>query len=137
MARRARAEEARNPRYRWLGDLPRRRALSLIRRCRLLVLSSRSEGGAQVIGEAVVLGVPVLASRVAGSVGLLGRSYPGWFRVGDTAGLARLLRRAETDPAFLARLRRACARRAPQFSPARERNAWRAILAEGVGPRRG
>ena len=38
-------------------------------------------------------------------VGLLGRNYSGYFPVGDTAVLARLLNRVETNPDFLARLR--------------------------------
>jgi putative glycosyltransferase (TIGR04348 family) len=136
-ARRAQAESARNPRWTWLGDLPRGRALRLLSRCRLLVLSSKSEGGSQAIGEAVAAGVPVIASRIEGSVGLLGASYPGWFLVGDAAGLAQLLGRAERDPQFLASLRAACARVAPRFRPARERAAWRSIVAEAARLHRG
>ena len=134
MARRARAEEARNPRYRWLGDLPRPRALRLLARSRLLVLSSRQEGGANVIGEAAVLGVPILSTRIPGSVGLLGERYPGYFVVGDTRGLAALVSRAEDDSAFRARLRRACKERARLFAPASEKAAWRRLLRELVGP---
>jgi putative glycosyltransferase (TIGR04348 family) len=133
-AARARAEERRTPRYRWLGEVPRARALALLARSRALVLTSRLEGGANAVSEAIVAGVPVLSTRIAGSTGLLGRDYPGLFPVGDAAALARLLRRVEEDPRFLARLRRACARRAPLFSPARERAAWRRLLA---GLRRG
>jgi glycosyltransferase involved in cell wall biosynthesis len=95
-----------------------------------MVLSSISEGGANVISEAVVAGVPVLASRVDGNVGLLGADYSGYFRLGDTRALARLLRRIETDRVFVARLLRAIARRAPLFEPEREIAAWRLLLAE-------
>ena len=137
MRRRAHEEGRANARWRWLGDLPHAEALRVLRSCRLLVLSSRSEGGAQAIAEAVAAGVPVLASRVDGNVGLLGPRYPGLFRVGDTAGLAHMLLRAERDPAFLARLRKAGARLAPRFAPARERAAWRRLLAEVARPRRG
>jgi putative glycosyltransferase (TIGR04348 family) len=135
MARRARAEEARNPRWRWRGDLPRTAALRLLSGSRLAVLSSRSEGGANVIGEALVHGVPLLASRIPGSVGLLGARWPGWFPAGDTAALAARMRRAETDPRFLARLSRAGRRLAPRFSPARERRAWRDLLRRLVPER--
>ena len=88
----ARAEMKVNPRYVWRGDRPRAEVRRLLGRARAMVLSSLSEGGANVISEAVAAGVPVLASRIDGSVGLLGRDYPGYFPVGDTAALARLLR---------------------------------------------
>ena len=67
-----------------------------------MVLSSRSEGGANVISEAIVAGVPILASRMDGNVGLLGADYPGYFPVGDTQALARLLWRIEADAPFVA-----------------------------------
>ena len=90
-----------------------------------------------MISEAVVAGVPVLASRIDGSVGLLGRDYPGYFPVGDTAALARLLARIEAEPRFLARLRAAVARRRDLFSPERELAAWKALLDELRFPNRG
>jgi glycosyltransferase involved in cell wall biosynthesis len=121
---------AENPRYRWLGELPRWRARRLIAGSLLMVLSSRMEGGANVLGEAAVAGVPVLSTRIPGSVGLLGADYPGYFPVGDAAALAALLRRAETDPAYLAALERGVRRAAPLFAPRSEQAAWRALLAE-------
>ena len=126
----------RNPRYVWRGDRPRAEVRRLLGRARAMVLSSLSEGGANVISEAVAAGVPVLASRIDGSVGLLGRDYPGYFPVGDTAALARLLHRIETSPEFLVRLRRAIARRAQLFRPAREKAAWRKLIAEILPSRR-
>ncbi|MBI4183648.1 MAG: TIGR04348 family glycosyltransferase [Proteobacteria bacterium] len=125
----ARAEMAVNPRYRWKGEVPGFAVRQVLARARLMVLSSLMEGGANVISEAVVAGVPVLASRIDGSVGLLGADYPGFFPVGDTAALRTLLLRAEREPAFLARLRRAAAARRPLFGPARERRAWRDLIA--------
>jgi len=95
---------------------------------RLMVLSSKMEGGANVISEAVVAGVPVIASRIPGSVGLLGTDYPGYYPVGDASALARVLRRAEVDAGFLASLARACKARAPLFTPKREVAAWRRLL---------
>ncbi len=95
-----------------------------------MVISSRMEGGANVVGEAVVAGVPILASRIPGNVGLLGRSYPGYFELGQTRELTRLLLRAETEPDFLARLRNHIRRRQPLFAPAREKRAWRSLLRE-------
>ncbi len=128
--RRARAEEKANPRYRWLGSRPRWQALRILARCRLMVLTSKSEGGANVVSEAIVSSVPVISSRIAGSLGLLGERYPGYFPVGDTAALAALLERAETDAAFYAKLSKRCDRLAPLFDPARERHSWRELLAE-------
>jgi putative glycosyltransferase (TIGR04348 family) len=129
-AARARAEMRANPRYLWRGDRPRGEVRRLLGRARAMVLSSLSEGGANVISEAAAAGVPVLASRIDGSVGLLGRDYPGYFPTGDTAALARLLRRIEISPEFHRRLRRAIARRAHLFRPAREKAAWRKLIGE-------
>jgi putative glycosyltransferase (TIGR04348 family) len=130
----AKAEMALNPRYIWRGDRPRAEVQRLFGRARAMVLSSLREGGANVISEAVTAGVPVLASRIDGSVGLLGTRYPGYFPVGDTAALARLLCRIETDPEFLLRLHRAIARLAPLFRPAREKAAWKKLLG-GITPK--
>ena len=130
IAERARREMARNSRYRWLGERSHAAALAMISRARVVVLSSRLEGGANVIGEAAVNGVPVLASRVPGNVGLLGAGYEGLFPLGDTAALTDLLMRVETDPAFYLRLVRSMTALAPLFEPARERRAWRDLLFE-------
>jgi len=130
MAKRARAAMARDPRYRWLGEVPRWRARRLLARSHLLVLSSRMEGGANVISEALVEGVPVLASRIPGNVGMLGGRYPGYYPVGDTRALARLLERAESDAKYYGRLKDWCKGLAPLFDPARERAAWASLLAE-------
>jgi glycosyltransferase involved in cell wall biosynthesis len=126
----AAAEMARNPRYLWRDEVPRAAVQKLLLRSHAMVLSSVSEGGANVISEAVVAGVPILASRVDGNVGLLGTDYSGYFRVGDTEALARLLRRIETDRRFVDQLHWAIARRAPLFKPEREVVAWRRLLAE-------
>jgi len=128
LAARARRESRCNPRYEWVGAMSRARTLSAIARARLLVLTSRLEGGANVVSEAVVWGTPVISTRIAGSIGLLGEDYPGFFPVGDAASLAELLRRAETDADFLDRLSRRCASVAPRFDPSRERDAWRRLL---------
>jgi putative glycosyltransferase (TIGR04348 family) len=126
----AQAEAAGNPRYHWLGELPRSEALGLLARCRLLSLTSVSEGGANVISEAVVAGVPVISSHIAGSIGLLGEDYPGYFPVGDTQALANLLWRAETDTEYYNSLRDRCARLRPLFDPAREMQSWEGLLRE-------
>ncbi len=128
-AARARAEMKANPRYTWRDDVPAAAVRGLLARSHAMVISSLSEGGANVISEAAVAGVPILASRIDGNVGLLGADYPGYFPVGDTRALARLLRRVEREPPFVASLEKALARRAPLFRPAREITAWRRLLA--------
>lgn len=130
MAEQARREQNDNPRYRWLGERPRHQALRLLARCRLLVLTSQLEGGANVISEALAVGVPVLSSRIAGSLGLLGADYAGYFPTGDTQALADLLLRAETDADFYHTLCMQCAQRRPQFEPERERQSWQDLLGE-------
>jgi putative glycosyltransferase (TIGR04348 family) len=124
-------EEAKtNPRYHWLGGLPRRAALAEIAKSRLLVLTSRAEGGANVISEALVAGVPVVASNISGSIGLLGRDYPGLFPVGDERALAAMLARCETDSEFYDSLVERCSRLSQKLDPAIERRAWQQLLGE-------
>ncbi|HEU0176932.1 MAG TPA: hypothetical protein VFV58_21910 [Blastocatellia bacterium] len=83
-----------------------------------------------MLSEAIVSSVPVIASRIPGTVGILGASYPGYFTVGDTRELTRLLIRAETEPDFLALLRSQGDRLVKLFDPARERKAWAELLVE-------
>lgn len=123
-------EMARNPRYRWLGEVPPWRVRRLYERTHAMVISSLTEGGANVVSEAVVAGLPVIASRIPGNLGLLGTDYPGTFPPEDTGALRALLRRAERDPGFLAELARHGARRAPLFAPEREREGWRRLLED-------
>jgi putative glycosyltransferase (TIGR04348 family) len=130
LAEQARAEAAQNPRYHWLGELPQTEALAVLSRCRLLSLTSESEGGANVISEAVVAGVPVISSHIDGSIGLLGADYPGYFPVGDTQALANLLWQAEADTEFYNTLRDRCARLRPLFDPDREKQSWEDLLRE-------
>jgi putative glycosyltransferase (TIGR04348 family) len=107
-------------RYRWLGGRPHHETRRQIRNARAMIISSVMEGGANVIVEAVTCGVPVLASRIPGNLGMLGAEYDGYFALGDDEALARLMDRVSREPDFLARLRRQCAARAPLFDPARE-----------------
>jgi len=117
------------PRLKWLGGLSRSETRQRIKRAHLLVIASRMEGGANVIVEAVTAGVPVIASRISGNVGMLGENYPGYFMLGDAADCAAILRRAETDEVFYQRLVKACAKRAVNFVPEHEATAIRASAA--------
>jgi len=130
MERTARDLMARERRYRWLGEIPHWRARRVLARSRLMVMSSRMEGGANVVSEAIASGVPVIASRVPGNLGMLGADYSGYFPVEDERSLARLLTRAEGDPAFLPKLGAQCKARRPLFTARQEKAALAAILKE-------
>jgi putative glycosyltransferase (TIGR04348 family) len=129
----ARAEMSASDRYLWLGERPRAEALRLLAGSAVLLVTSRLEGGANAVSEAVAAGVPVLSTRIDGSIGLLGADYPGLFPVGDAEALAAALLRAEEDAAFRAGLQAWVRRLQPLVSPERERAAWRALLEE-LGP---
>lgn len=127
---RAKTEARSNARYQWLGEQSPARLRKILERCQLFVLSSKMEGGANALGEAIVAGVPVLASRIPGSIGILGEDYPGYFETGNTGQLARLLLRAETDPSFLSELKERCEAIAPLFSPTQELARLKSLVAE-------
>jgi putative glycosyltransferase (TIGR04348 family) len=130
---RARAEAEASTRWRWIGPRSRAEALCTLAASRALVVSSRHEGGANVVSEAIACGVPVLSTRIAGSVGLLGPEYPGYYPVGDEGALARLMQRLEDEPSFEAELRARIVRLRPLVAPAREAEAWRRLLEELEG----
>ena len=126
----ARAETARNPRYHWLGELPHWKTRRLLAGSHLLSLTSRMEGSANVLSEAIASSVPVVASKIPGLIGTLGKNYPGYFPAGSTRALARLLLRVESDPRLYRELKTHCARLRPLGDPKRERAAWKKLLSE-------
>lgn len=126
----AAAEMVGNPRYVWRGEVPGWQVRRQFARSHAMVISSVMEGGANVVSEAIVAGLPVLASAIDGNIGLLGADYAGYFPPGDTEALAALLDRAESDPGFLRGLEAQCRRRRALFTPEREKAAWRKLLAE-------
>lgn len=128
LGRAADAAQAASQRYRWLGALPHAIARQRLKRCRAMAITSRMEGGANVIIEAVTSGVPVLASDINGNRGMLGEDYAGYFAPGDAAALAALVDRLLGDPDFDALLRRQCAARAALFAPAAEQAAVRDLV---------
>ncbi len=131
------ADEARRwmkiePRYCWLGELSRASALTTLARGRVMLISSRMEGGANVVSEALMARVPVIASRIPGNVGMLGKDYRGYYPVGNPGALSRLLRRLETDTDLLPMLRKQCAVRRKLISRSGERLALRKLLSNSV-----
>jgi len=119
----------RDSRYRWLGSVPHARALRWLASSHAMVISSRVEGGANVVCEALRIGVPVLASRISGNVGLLGPGYAGYFAPENDAALARLIRKAASDASFYRRLKRQVAKLRPSVAPAREARALLAAMS--------
>lgn len=132
MAQQASQEMSTNPRYQWLGELPWEETMKQVAQCHLLSLTSQLEGGANAVGEAIACSVPVISSKIDGSIGMLGEDYPGYFPVGDTEALARLLQRAESDRDFYADLKSRCDELKPLFDPQRERESWAKLLEATV-----
>ncbi len=126
----AKAEMKINPRYHWLGEVSHESVREAYARCHLMVLPSIMEGGANVISEACVAGLPVIASAIDGSIGLLGDDYAGYYPVKNETALSECLLKAETDPDFMQALTRQCAKRAELFSVDAERQALYSLLVE-------
>jgi len=129
MARQAQSLMEKNPRYRWLGELPHWRVNNRLARCRLMVISSIMEGGANVVSEALAADVPVIASDISGNIGMLGADYAGYYPCGDERALASLLYRAETSPEFYGLLKAQCARRKHLIEPEQELAGLERLIA--------
>lgn len=132
LADEARATMKACPRYRWIGGVSHESSRRWIARASALVHMSRMEGGAQAIIEAVRSGVPVLASRIGGNMGLLGDDYAGYFDVGDGLAMANAMERFAKDPGFADLLAAQCSLREPAFRPEVERRLVRQWLADLV-----
>ena len=128
--KKAESEQQRNERYHWLGPLTHENAIDLLARSHLLVITSNLEGGANVVSEAIAVGTPVISSLIPGSIGILGKDYPGYFPTGDSAALREQLHRSESDNGFYPNLQERIARLQSLVRPAREREAWAALLNE-------
>jgi len=118
------------PGFEMLGPLPHGEALALIRSSHLLLSTSRHEGGANVLSEALAEDVPIVTTHIPGALGMLGETYPGTFPVGDAEALAALLVRAESDAAFYDELRDACRDQAWLTDPRTEKECWGRLLDE-------
>ncbi len=125
----ANQEMRENPRFRWLGELEKAGVNRLMAESQVLVMSSIMEGGANAVSEACRAGLPVIASDIPGNVGLLGEDYAGYYPVGDTRALARVLERAEKDAGFLEQLREQVGRLAARFTPENELKALEQALS--------
>lgn len=129
-ARQARLESEANPRYQWIGGVPHWQSRRRIARSRLLLLTSKSEGGPSVLSEAIMNNVPILSTRISATSGILEPDYPGLFPVGDQRRLAELLDRCETDKGFYRELVGKIRELKKRFAPATELNAWKRLMSE-------
>lgn len=123
LGKQAKKTQQRNFQYQWLGDMSHAATRQRLKRSHLMVNTSKMEGGANAIIEAVTSGVPVIASDIPGNRGMLGENYVGYFPFGDSSTLAQLIDRAASDKKFYSHLQAQCAARAPLFAPEQERAA--------------
>jgi putative glycosyltransferase (TIGR04348 family) len=116
--------------YQWLGGLAHSESLKHIAQADVLLHPSAMEGGSLTIIEAIQCGKAVIASRVAGHIGLLGMDYLGLFDWGDAVGAVRLLERFASEPSYRTSLYTQCAARRPLFAPEHERQTLLNLLAD-------
>jgi putative glycosyltransferase (TIGR04348 family) len=117
-------------RYQWIGEVSHADALKMLSKSRLMVISSRMEGGAHVVSEAIALGIPVIASDIPGNTGLLGDDYLGYYPVGNGAALASLLYRCESIPDFYSALKKQIDLRRDLISPQREKQSIQELMIQ-------
>src|SRR5204862_5929282 len=96
-------------RVRLVGSVGPARLARLYRDADVAVVASRTEGYATASAEAIALGIPVIASDIAGLRATLGSAAP-FVRPSDVPALARALERMR-DPHMRRRLATAAARR--------------------------
>jgi glycosyltransferase involved in cell wall biosynthesis len=102
----------------------------------VLVVPSRREPWGRVAAEALMSGVPVVASRTGGLPEIVRDGVDGFlYEPGDVAALAAHVRRLAADPALRERLRAGALAGADRFDPDNHAAAVAAALDELVGAR--
>lgn len=124
----AEAEMETNARYQWLGGLGQEEAARLLASGDLLACTSKLEGGANVVSEAIALGLGVVGTEIGGNRGMLGPDHKGLVEVGDDQALAKLFWQLESDGTQLEELTRVSLSRQWMTSPQNERDEWQAVL---------
>lgn len=123
-------ENADNAHFHWHGEVSAHRVREAMASADAMVISSFSEGGANIVSEACRAGLPIIASQIPGNVGLLGDDYPAYFPAGDTRALAELLKRVESEPRWLAKLAEHVTALQARFLPRLEQSALAEVIRE-------
>jgi putative glycosyltransferase (TIGR04348 family) len=122
------------PHYRWLGSLSHAQTRRRIQQAHALVHTSRMEGGAHVVMEAVCSGTPVIASDIDGNRGMLGANYAGYFEWNNATELAQLLRQDKASlgdqAGLLQTLQAQSQQRAALFAPQAEQATLLKLVAD-------
>lgn len=106
------------PGIRYWGTYPQAEAQQVLSGYDLLLVPSRHEGWGLVVNEALLQGVPVLASDRVGAGCLLERSGSGRiFKSGDVAQLGKLLTDIAADRTLLKEMAAACAVAGKHITP--------------------
>lgn len=116
--------EKKDSRFHWLGGVPYAETISWIRQATLTINTSLLEGGANSIGESVMLSTPVLATDIEGNRGMLGDDYDGYFPSDSPQALAELILVCLEEPTFLQHLTQQIIQRHAHFCPQRETEDW-------------
>jgi glycosyltransferase involved in cell wall biosynthesis len=117
-------------RYHWLGSLPHNKTKQYIAAADLVSITSRIEGGSNVLCESLAAGTSVITTNIPSLVATLGDNYPGYFSVGDTKNLANLLWQAENDINFYQELKNNCKKVAYLVDPATEEKCWQDLIKQ-------
>ena len=116
------------PRFEWLGEQTYEQTITWMNCSLATINTSLAEGGANSVGESIVMGRPVLASRIEGNVGMLGEGYDGYFSPDSPAELAELMHKICSDRSFQAHLENQVKKQSTKYSRENERKGWLALL---------
>jgi glycosyltransferase involved in cell wall biosynthesis len=123
-------------RARFLGPVPRRTALELLRAADAAILPSRWENFPHMVVEALAVGTPVIATDAGGVTEIL---RDGWNGIvvprGDPAPLSDAIRRYLDDPLLQDRLRAETVGSIERFAPAAIYTRLEELLAAAAGGR--
>tara|TARA_B100000674_G_scaffold391404_1_gene335406 strand:- start:4235 stop:5200 length:966 start_codon:yes stop_codon:yes gene_type:complete len=125
-------EMKKNDRFQWHGEISHANLRNKFSSSHLLISTSIMEGGANVISEAIMADLPIIASDIDGNIGLLGQDYPGYFKVKNAKSLKDKLLQIETNPKSYNDLIRKCISLKSNFKPENEMSGWKKLITEAL-----